>query len=55
MARKLRGIHTLYRGDAITEITGMCYKHRVFKYVSSPVQPAKEEIGAGVLCAFIVA
>ena len=55
VAGKLRRIHTLNGGNSIAEITGMRYKHRVFENVSTPGQPAKKEIGAGIFGAFVIA
>ncbi len=54
MTCKLRRIHTLYRSDTITEITGMCSKQSVFKYIGSFSQVAEKEIGTGIFGAFII-
>ena len=41
MRSKLRCIHTLNGSNTIAEITAMCYKHRVFKNVSTSVERPK--------------
>ena len=55
MACKFRCIHTLDSGDAIAEITGNCYKHGVFKYITAFWQLSKKEISTGIFGSFVIA